>query len=236
MPKLIIKRESTKRFTRQALLFWGLGLVPVVLLAGFLTGNLISQLRHTSFKAGSIPMLPLAPTKPVSAVPSQPSNLPLPARSALPSDALPTKQMNTLDTEAIQAPPSRSKTPDRTQPTTEIGKPEASKKALPNQTAKANKPIVSIKPADTNDQQNNHNRPAITPSPSHKTVKSPQTVSESPRLIARPVVSTKSVTGTKAEAKVLKPAKPPSTTAVQQKPASNDDYRLLEQSLGIPLQ
>ena len=264
MPKLIIKREVSKRFTRQAILFWVLGLLPVALLAGFLTGNLISQLRHTSLKAGATPMLPLAsPKHPALELPNSqaPSSLPLPAASELPNDSVNTKPANLnhedvlntkpanasdrdsssnkqttqQNTAANQHQPEQAKTKHLIKEEVKATKPEAIKKPSTEPVTQLNKPNPVINRADTSDQQNNRSRPIRTPSSTHKPVKSPQRVSESPRSAARPVISTRSVTRSRAEANTNKLASSP-TTVRQQEGGSNDDYRLLEQSLGIPLQ
>lgn len=262
MPKLIIKREVSKRFARQALLFWVLGLLPVALLAGFLTGNLISQLRHTGLKAGATPMLPLASPKHPALIPnSQAPSLPLPAVSELPNDTVNTKPANLnhedvlntkpanpsdrdassnqqttqQNTQANQYLPEQAKTKHLIKEEIKPTKPEAVKKPPAEPVTQFNQPNPVINRADTSDQQNNRNRPIRTPSSTHKSVKSPQRVSESPRSAARPAISTRSVTSSRAEATTNKLARSP-TTVSQQEGGSNDDYRLLEQSLGIPLQ
>ncbi|MFZ1386051.1 MAG: hypothetical protein WBP46_01995 [Thiolinea sp.] len=249
MPKLIIKREVPKRFTRQAILFWVLGLLPVALLAGFLTGNLISQLRHTSLEAGATPMQPLAPLKfSAPELPkSQTPTLPLPAASELTNDTLNTQpELPTKQDSATQAAtPEHSKLVNPPQPPAKTN--QISKKTAPQtkaepavktpqaQALRANKPAPSINRANTNDQPNNRNHPARTPSTAHKPVKSPQTVSESSRPAPRPVASTQTAVSTKAAASSAKPVKA-RTSASQSERGTNDDYRLLEQSLGIPLQ
>lgn len=248
MPKLIIKREVPKRFTRQAILFWVIGLLPVALLAGFLTGNLISQLRHTSLEAGATLMLPLAPLKfSAPELPkSQTPTLPLPAASELTNDILntqpelPTKQDSEKQAashkhaELINPPQPPSKTKPLAKQNVPQAKAESAAKTSQAQALRTNKPAPSINRANTSDQPNNRNHPARTPSAAHKPVKSPQTVSESSRSTSRPVASTQSVS-TKAAASSAKPAKA-HTSASQPERGTNDDYRLLEQSLGIPLQ
>ena len=249
MPKLIIKREVPKRFTRQAILFWVLGLLPVALLAGFLTGNLISQLRHTSLEAGATPMQPLAPLKfSAPELPkSQTPTLPLPAASELTNDTLntqpelPTKQdsdtqaANPKHSERVNPPQPPAKTNQISKKTAPQTKAEPAAKTPQAQALRANKPAPSINRANTNDQPNNRNHPTRPPSAAHKPVKSPQTVSESSRPAPRPVASTQTAVSTKAAASSAKPVKA-RTSASQSGRGTNDDYRLLEQSLGIPLQ
>lgn len=228
MPKLIIKRETPQRFTWQAILFWVLGLLPVALLAGFLTGNLISQLQRSSSKAGEAPLLPLAPLVQPNPLPKQSSsNLPFPVASEQPQDTVIEKPISALDTnpksstKELGTPKTLNKSLELNNSTHDSPKKQTGSNTLKNQ---ANQ---SIKRANTKDQQNNRNRPAITPSQSNKPVKSPQTVSESPRP-SRTVIRTH----TEASAKPV--SKPPSTAQTER--GNKDDYRLLEQSLGIPLQ
>lgn len=218
MPKLIIKRETPQRFTWQAILFWVLGLLPVALLAGFLTGNLISQWQHASFKIEQIPLLPLAPITPAKPFqPSLNSNLPLPQSSELSTDTpiKPAIKVPTNTSTLLNKAASKHLNPVKS----------PKKSASPNLTQ--SKPNTAISQANTKNQQNNRNRPVESPRSSNKNVKSLQTISESPR-------PTRSVTRTNPERSEQPSAKSPQ--AVQHEHRSTNDYRLLEQSLGIPLQ
>ncbi|TXH68759.1 MAG: hypothetical protein E6Q83_12470 [Thiothrix sp.] len=230
MPKLIIKRDSPQRFTRQAILFWVLGLLPVTLLAGFLTGNLISHWQHTSSKAGETPLLPLAPLvqpKPASSTPSL--NLPLPLSTPLPFDAQLEKTPNSVDTEIKPNLPPPVDTPSKALSKTRAPEPIKPAKSLKPAAEKAiinSKTSPSINQTNTKNQQNNRNRPIEAPIQRNKPVKSPQTVSESPR-------SPRSASRPRTE-RTERVIASPSTD--QNERGSTNDYRLLEQSLGIPLQ
>lgn len=233
MPKLIIKREVPPRFMRQAILFWVLGLLPVALLAGFLTGNLISQLRHSSFKSGQAPLLPLAPAAlPTKLSTHQRPLLPLPILSKQPSDTLPNKQLDPTDSALIPTP---KDVPESRPEVTPLAQPQpAEQKKHSKPVQKAAEPTKTTKPSavvinhpNTKNQQNNRNRPTITPSTTYKSVKSPQTVSESPR----PSRSVKRPTTESSASKLAKPQ-----AGAQPERETHDDYRLLEQSLGISLQ
>lgn len=245
MPKLIIKREIPQRFTWQAILFWVLGLLPVVLLAGFLTGNLVSQLTKPDFEAGRAPLVPLAPIEPIPELPSsQAPTLPLPALSETPALApsnppliiesgtlTPEKESTkakpaakaSSETAAVKptAPrPQTSKNVDKSTSSKPVSKPDNEAKSNPHKQR-----LI------TNNQQNDRSRPAPTPSTIHKPIKSPQIVRESRRAVSRPIASKK----TEARSKPVAHASTAPTTRPVSR-AGNDDYRLLEQSLGIPLQ
>ncbi|WP_298608889.1 hypothetical protein [uncultured Thiothrix sp.] len=230
MPKLIIKRENPQRFTWQAILFWVLGLLPVALLAGFLTGNLISQWQHLNFKAGQVPLLPLAPmVQPQALPPSSSTNLPLPLTAELPSDTSPEKPTSSTDTlikPDLKPSTTTSKPLNRSETLAPIRPTKTAKKPAESTTAKSQS-NSSINQANTKNQQNNRNYPVAAPSIHNKPVKSPQTVSESPRP-SRPVARTTSERSVQTEARPLEAAK--------NERGSTNDYRLLEQSLGIPLQ
>lgn len=235
MPKLIIKRETPQRLTRQTILFWLLGLLPIALLAGFLTGQLVNQLQQGQLQAGHTPLLPLAPALPPSnLITDPPSRLPLPSleqpaepfttpplaadRNPDPSDPIPNPIQEALP--QVRPQPLEKKSTVNTTPISARHPP-----AKPAQTDKPSPRVIN--PSNTKDQPNNRNRPANTPSPRHKPVKSPSTVKPSRH-------SSSPVTNPRPTARALKPLKPQaarSTTA-----GSHDDYRLLEQSLGIPLQ
>lgn len=229
MPKLIIKREKPQRFTRQAILFWVLGLLPVVLLAGFLTGNLISQSSHSTSKAGQMPLLPLAPLiQPKPSLPNPSSNLPLPLTTAQPNDTnleTSTSSANTVIKPTLQKHIETPKLLNNSVNSESTSSAKTTKKPLAANTSK-NKPNSIINQTNTNNQQNNRSRPIEAPSSSHKLVKSPQTVSESPR--PRPVA--------RANPEKRVPATIKSPESAQNERGSTNDYRLLEQSLGIPLQ
>lgn len=231
MPKLIIKRENPQRFTWQAILFWVVGLLPVALLAGFLTGNFINQWQHSNFKAGQVPLLPLAPiVKPQAVQPSSSTNLPLPLTAELPNDTSPEKPTSSPDTLIKPEVKPSTNTPNSfngseasepTKPTKTIKKPTETTTAK----RRSNTPINH---ANTKNQQNNRNYPVAAPSAHNKPVKSPQTISESPRP-NRPVARTH----------LGRSMQQPATRtleATKNERGSTNDYRLLEQSLGIPLQ
>lgn len=231
MPKLIIKRETPQRLTRQTMLFWLLGLLPVALLAGFLTGQLVSQLQQGHMKAGHTPLLPLAPALPPSNLATAPhSRLPLPileqpaepfVTSPLPADRNPDPNPNPIQEALPQAMPK----PIEKKPT--VNTTPISARHPPVKPAQTDKPSPRvINHSNTKDQLNNRNRPANTPSPQHKPVKSPSTVKPS-RRASSPVTNHP----TPRERKQMKPQATRSTAV-----GSHDDYRLLEQSLGIPLQ
>lgn len=230
MPKLIIKRETPQRLTRQTMLFWLLGLLPAALLAGFLTGQLVSQLQQGHIKAGHTPQLPLAPAFPPSNLATDPhSPLPLPileqpaepfVTPPLPADRNPDLSPNPIQKALPQAMPKpiEKKSTVNTTPISAKHPP-----AKPAQTDKPSPRVINH--SNTKDQPNNRNRPANTPSPQHKPVKSPSTVKPS-RRASSPVTNP-----TPRERKQVKPQAARSTAV-----GSHDDYRLLEQSLGIPLQ
>lgn len=216
MPKLIIKRETPQRLTRQTILFWLLGLFPVALLAGFLTGELVSQLRHSSLKAGQAPWLP----SPLTLAPSSSPNL---ATRPLAHSPL-------AITEGTQ-PPTESLPQPSLKPITLTPKPIPSPVPAPQpKAAPSPKPINT---ANTKDQRNNRNRPASTPRPKHKPVKSPRTVSQS-TTSSRPMP--RSRPEPRIEPSVRPLAKPQAQAAAPTASRTKDDYQLLEQSLGIPLQ
>lgn len=233
MPKLIIKREITHRLTRQAILFWVLSLLPVALLAGFLTGNLITQLNKPPFKAGQAPVVPLAPSMQANEFPKNQTPH-LAAIPELPKVNLPEKQLTPTPSEQISPVKEQAKSINKaasvdknrvpTKKTTE----KSNNSNLSNQASSVNKTNTNAKRSIASDQQNNRRRPTISPSPPHKTVKSPQIFSESPRAAARPMFSSKKATSSSP------PAKPQAVK--QQASGTHNDYRLLEQSLGIPLQ
>ncbi|SKA74145.1 hypothetical protein SAMN02745130_01346 [Thiothrix eikelboomii] len=224
MPKLIIKREPPPRLTRQTILFWLLGLLPVALLAGFLTGQLLSQLQPSSLKAGQSPWLPLAPT----------SSSPKLATSPLPHSPLTPPEIT-----EITKIPETTKITETTQPSTEpLPQPplksitlSPSPKPSPHSKPKAVPATKPINAANTKDQLNNRNRPASTPRPKHKPVKSPQTVSQSVPS-SRPMP--RSRPEPRIEPKINQLAKPQAAAPTESR--HKEDYRLLEQSLGIPLQ
>lgn len=228
MPKLIIKRELPQRFTWQAILFWVLGLVPVALLAGFLTGNLISQWQHPY--SGQMPLVPLTPV--VQAEPLPPSssaNLSVPLTTALPNDTnleQTTSSATTSIKPLIQSPVEKPKSLNQSLSTEPSTPAKTNKKPAETNTHKG-KPSPSINQANTKNQQNNRNRPVESPRSINKPVKSPQTVSESPR-------PNRSVARATPERSVQTAATPPKTTKNER--GNTNDYRLLEQSLGIPLQ
>lgn len=224
MPKLIIKRELPRRFTRQAILFWVLGLLPVALLAGFLTGTVITQLQHNQFKAGQIPLLPLAPTLPPQQIlpNSQAPKLSLPINVEKPTDTKTVSPIFSTNTDSNELKPLfNSQTPSKLQ---------TAPVEIPVFTNSHNKSLnSSIKRPDTNNQNNPRKHPIATPRVSNKPLKSPQIVSESPRI-------TKSVNRIKSEAHIRKAAKAQAAVPPDRERGNNHDYRLLEQSLGISLQ
>lgn len=232
MPKLIIKRETPQRFTRQTILFWLLGLLPVAVLAGFLTGNLVSQLRQSSLKSGQPPVLPLAPILPSTRLPNNPlSTLPLALPPERTSEPFSTQAQALKSIESISDSPSKPSKPSSfSKPAAQTAEKNNSTRSIKKSTVTSKIPPPSnkgINNTNTKDQKNNRSRPTGTPSPRHKPVKSPQTVSQSshpPRPATSP--NTESKANPLAKAQAATPAES----------RDNDDYRLLEQSLGIPLQ
>ncbi len=236
MPKLIIKREPTPRFIRKNTLFWAVALFPLAVTAGFLAGTLLGQFRMAVHPGHPGIAPPTSAPSSVAASPADAPTSPTLRIPALPIDThaqgtpLPTTPNTVAEPQAL-LPPLPTNTPylptaPLTDSATAVSTPvTASPPASLLDQAKAGEHqdgnlITKTDVGITKNQDNIRSHPAKPAKPNKKAVKSQQ---RKPAEAARPVAR-------RTARRIPKPVSNQDKAA-----AEKEDYRLLEQSLGIPL-